>query len=83
MSDDEKKEIKVKLAPGFLEKLEEEMSNEELQELLDKICQMVNDGSFFENAVKIDMDTLEQDDPELYEHLSELEDNPQDRPTLH
>lgn len=85
MSDDEKKDYKVQFAPGCLDTLENELSPQELQEFMDKISEMVKDGSFFENSVPINMDTLEEEDPDLYKILSEIEEGNlgKDNPTLH
>jgi hypothetical protein len=90
MSDkDDKKDLKIEFAPGCLEQLEDEMSPEDLQEFMDKIKSAIEDGSFFADAVEINMDELEETDPELYETLmsvsdQESEDNtPTIKPTLH
>jgi hypothetical protein len=89
MSDkDDKKDIEVKFAPGCLEQLESEMSPEDLQELMNKISEAIADGSFFTDAVEVNMDELADQDPELYETLKsfdeqDLEDNPPTKPTLH
>lgn len=88
MSDkDDKKEYKVEFAPGCLEQLEAEMNPEELQELMDGISAAIADGSFFTDAVEINMDELAETDPELYDTLSSLDEQETDsstnKPTLH
>lgn len=90
MSDkDDKKEFKVEFAPGCLEQLEAEMSSEELQELMDGISAAIADGSFFADAVEVNMDELAETDPELYEKLQSFDDQDSEntilanKPTLH
>ena len=83
---DDDKEFKVEFAPGCLEQLEAELSPEELQEFMDKIASAIADGSFFADAVEVNMDELAEQDPELYEKLQELDDGADftnNKPTLH
>lgn len=77
----------ISFAPGVLERLEETMSHEELQELMDSIGEMMKDGSFLSEATLVDMDELEQSDPEMYaaivKSLNEVDDAPSTKPTVH
>lgn len=68
---DEQKIKRVEFAPGVLEQMEETFSPDELQEIMDSIKGMIEDGSFFDKAHMVNMNDLKQEDPELYAHLVE------------
>lgn len=84
MSDDKK--MKILFAPGALEALEDELSPEELQQLMDEMKAKIEDGSFFDDSESIDLDELREQDPDLYDLLMERLETLKDRsddPTLH
>ena len=54
--------MKVVLAPGAFDDIPED----EQEELFKEIQAMVDDGSLFENSEAVDMDTLKEEDPEMY-----------------
>jgi hypothetical protein len=64
---------RVEFAPGVLEELEQSMSSEELQAMMDEIKAKLEDGSLFSESTLINMDTLEEEDPELYNTLMQFE----------
>lgn len=81
-------EIKeITFAPGVLEQLEEMMPSDELQEFMDQLGEMIKDGSFLDEATLVDMDELEQSDPEMYaaivKSLNEIDDVDYVKPTMH
>ena len=61
--------MKIKIAEHALDGLEKDMGNDELQEFLDEIEKKMEDGSFFEDSKPVDMDRMEEEEPELYEQL--------------
>lgn len=65
---DDKPQFKLKFAPGVLEGLEQEMSQEELQEFMDALKEAVDTGAIFE-AQPVDLEQLERDEPEVYQAL--------------
>lgn len=77
--------MKIEFAPGVLEGMEAEMSNEDLQDLLNHIKELVDSGTLEEHSKPIDMEKLCIEDPELFTILQErllgLEDESQ--PTIH
>lgn len=82
----ENNKIKVSFAPGVLEELEASMSEEELQEFLDQLSTMTENGTLFDQSEAVDMQKLKQDDPELYEVLSKQLDGvftDPENPTIH
>lgn len=84
MSDETDKTPKIQFAPGVLEELEEDMTPEELQEFMNELKMMVEDGSFFDKSEAVDLDELKTTDPELYEILVEQLENIDDSsPTVH
>ena len=52
-----------------LNNLEEEMETDELQDFLDSLQKMVDDGSFLEESEPVDMELLKVEEPEVYEEL--------------
>ncbi len=64
----EPKKLKVEFAPGVLEELEADMNGEDLQDLMDKIKEALEDEDQFE---VVDMEALKVDDPNLYATLQE------------
>ena len=83
---DDDKKMKVLFAPGALESLEDELSPEELQGLLDELKARIEDGTFLSESEPLDLDELRESDPDLYdllmERLESLEDD-SDEPTVH
>ena len=84
----ENKKIRFAFAPGVLEQLEADNTPEELQELLDELAAKVSDGSIFEDSNPVNLEELEQTDPELFTHLMSQMQKIQDNddltfPTLH
>ena len=45
------------------------------EDLFKELEAMVKDGSIVENSEPVDMDTLEEEDPELYEALINADEN--------
>ncbi|RWZ87201.1 MAG: hypothetical protein EO766_11765 [Hydrotalea sp. AMD] len=85
---EENKKPKIIFAPGVLEQLEAENTPEELQELFDSLSAGFADGSIFDKSTPVDLEELEQSDPELFTHLMEQmskinEDGEFDQPTVH
>lgn len=81
MMTDEPKIKRIEFAPGVLEQMEEAYSPEELQEIMDSIKEMIDNGSFFDHAQLVNMEDLEREDPELYAMLSEQINNVSDEDT--
>jgi hypothetical protein len=81
MSDKDEK-LKLVFTEGFFDSLDDQGANEEeIQELLTKIKELFDSGALMEDAELIDMDELQENDPELYEKLmGQLDDEP---PILH
>jgi hypothetical protein len=67
------KEYEVRFAPGAFDSFEG--TQEELDELVAEIKNLAMNGNLEENSYPVDMDQLEQDDPELYETLSRQLEN--------
>ena len=84
MTDDPKK-LKVVVPPEVLQELEQTMTAQEIQQLLDEFKKSVEDGSLFEKSQPVDLDKLAEEDPELYHIIVErLSKDPDDNePTLH
>lgn len=87
---DNNKKIEVKFAPGVLEEMEASMSEEELQQFLEGLNKLVDDGSiedFFAAGEEVDLQKLMIEDPELYNTLTtQLEgcfDESGEKPTYH
>lgn len=64
---EDKKPYKLEIMPGAFDSFEG--TQEELDDLVKSFQGMIDDGSFMEESVEIDMDALAEDDPELYEIL--------------
>lgn len=58
--------MEIKIAPGALP---DDMTQDELDELLADMQKMVDDGTLFENSIPLDMEKLKEEDPEIYEQL--------------
>ena len=67
------KKLKVVFQPGAFDSFEG--SQEELDELIKGIEQMIQDGTLEENSQPVDLDQLEQEDPELAKLLRERIDD--------
>ena len=65
------KPIRIVFAPGCLEQLEQEMSHEELQKLMDDMQAALEDGTLFDQSTEVDLNELERTDPEVYKALIE------------
>lgn len=63
----ENKTPEVVFAPGCFDEFEG--TQEELNELIAEIHRLVDSGEIFEKSVPLDMDNLEEEDPELSEKL--------------
>ena len=50
--------MKIKMSKYALNNLEEEMETDELQDFLDSLQKMVDDGSFLEESEPVDMELL-------------------------
>ena len=61
--------MKIKMSKYALNNLEEEMETDELQDFLDSLQKMVDDGSFLEESEPVDMELLKVEEPEVYEEL--------------
>lgn len=61
--------IKVVIPPEVLEQMQRDIPADELQELLEQISQMAEDGSIFEEAEPLDLEQLKLTDPEEYAAL--------------
>ena len=58
--------MKVVFRPGCFP---DDMTQEEIDEMVDTLTKMANDGTLFENSEPIDLDELEENDPEAYAKL--------------
>lgn len=76
--------IKVVFPPGVLEDMEASMSPEDLQSFMDEVSKMAASGELTANSVDVDMDALEEDDPELFNAIVDAERRVRSelRPTL-
>mgnify|MGYP001052755539 CR=1 FL=1 len=63
------KEIKVNFLPGSLDDFEG--TQDELNDFVAEIKNLVLHGDLYENSKPVDMNTLAEDDPELYEILTD------------
>ena len=52
-----------------LNNLDEDMETDDLQDFLDSLQKMVDDGSFLEESEPVDMELLKVEEPEVYEEL--------------
>ena len=68
------KDLKIEFAPGVLEQMEADLTPEELQEFMDMLKGKIEDGSFFEEATEVDMDLLEEEDPDAYTKIVDAMD---------
>lgn len=60
---------RVIIPPTVLEQMQQDIPADDLQELLDALTKMVEDGTVFDNAQEIDMVELQKTDPEEYAAL--------------
>lgn len=70
------KKMKIEFAPGVLEGLEAEMDPEDLQDLMNKIKDVIEGGDLENLATPVDMDELKLENPDLYNTLQERLINP-------
>jgi len=75
--------MKITLAKHALDSLEEKMDDDEIQEFLDELKKMVEDGSFLEEGKPVDMELMELEEPELYKELMEAMEDLDSEPKLH
>jgi tetrahydromethanopterin S-methyltransferase subunit A len=61
--------MKVVFAPQALANLVEEVGEEEAQRIIKEIEESVADGSFFADSEPLNLEELEQEDPEAYEEI--------------
>ena len=64
----EEKKPEIVFAPGCFDSFEG--SQEELDELINEIKRLVETGEIFERSTPLDVDSLEDEDPELAEKLA-------------
>lgn len=64
----EEKKPEIVFAPGCFDSFEG--SQEELDELINEIKRLVETGEIFERSMPLDVDSLEDEDPELAEKLA-------------
>lgn len=62
-----KKELKVEFAPGAFDHFEG--TQEELDAMIAEITQAIQSGEFMENSSPVNMESLQEEDPELYDIL--------------
>lgn len=65
------KDIKIEFAPGCFDSFEG--TQEELNELIAEITRMARSGELQERAVPVDFDNLDEEDMEMLERLSAIE----------
>ena len=61
--------VKLIFAPGTLEALEEELTPEDLQAFMDNIKAKMDDGTLGDDCTLVDMDELQDSDPDTYNQL--------------
>jgi hypothetical protein len=77
------KKMKIEFAPGVLEQLEQDMSPEELQEFMNELKTRIEDGSFLAEAEPVDLEALEETDPEEFAQLMAALSSTESVPTRH
>ena len=60
---------KIEFAPGVLEQIEQEMSQEELQEFLNMLKTSFESGTIFDESEVVDLEELAISDPDVYNHI--------------
>ena len=79
------KKLKIEFAPGAFDSFEG--TQEELDELIAEITKMAESGELFEKSQPLDLEALEDEDPELaHKIMSSLENLPtegKDKRNLH
>ncbi len=91
----EQKQQRVIIPPSVLEQMQQDIPPDELQEMLDALTKMIEEGTVFDHAEEVDLVELQRTDPEEhaalmkaieglgYETIDELlESEPTDRRTL-
>jgi hypothetical protein len=61
--------MKIIFAPGSFDAFDG--TQEELDELMNEIQELVESGDIFENSYQVDLDQMQEEDPELFEILSQ------------
>jgi hypothetical protein len=69
MTDNKTAPIQIIIPPAVLADMEQNMSPEDVQLFLDELKVAVESGSFLEDSVPLDLDTVQIDDPELYAQI--------------
>jgi hypothetical protein len=69
MTEEQQPKIKIVIPPQVLEQMQQEMSEEDLKELLATIEAAVENGSIFEDSEPINLAEMERDDPEAFAKL--------------
>lgn len=64
--------MKIKIIPGALP---EDMTQEELDEIIETMQKKWEDGTLIEESEEIDMEELKAEDPELYDYIMSLEED--------
>jgi hypothetical protein len=59
--------MEIKIAPGAFDDFDG--TQEELDQLMKDLNQMIQDGSLFENSEPVDLDLLQEENPEIYEKI--------------
>lgn len=77
------KDLKIEFAPGVLEQLEADMNPQELQEFMDMLKAKIADGSFFDEATEVDMELLEEEEPDVYGSIVDAINGADTPRTLH
>jgi hypothetical protein len=67
-NEDKDTELKLVFAPGCFDDFEG--TQEELEEMIEHIKQAFESGELFDESVEVDMDSLEQNDPELFQKIN-------------
>jgi len=68
MSNDKDTEFKLVFAPGCFDNFEG--TQEELEEMIEQIKKSFESGELFEQAIEVDMELLEKEDPEMFHMLN-------------
>ena len=79
----DKKDLKIEFAPGVLEQMEADLTPEELQDFMNMLKAKIEDGSFFEEATEVDMEMLEEADPDTFNKIVDAIDGVDTPRTLH
>ena len=70
LTPEDMKNVKIQFAPGCFDHFDG--TQEELDELMNQIKEMFASGEAQKMAVPLDLDNLDEEDAELFEHLSNM-----------